>query len=76
MALPKRRHSIGRGRRRRTHWKVKAGQTVICPQCKQTKLSHRICLHCGYYEGREVVKIETIAERRKKREEKKKGRQG
>ena len=72
MALPKRRHSIGRGRRRRTHWKVKAKQAVSCPQCKQPKFSHRICPHCGFYKGREVIKIETIAERRKKREDKKK----
>lgn len=70
MALPKRRHSITRGRKRRTHWKISAGATVICPQCKQEKLPHYICPTCGYYNGRGVVKIETIAERKKRRESK------
>ena len=72
MALPKRRHSIGRGRRRRTHWKIDIAQTVICLQCKQAKLSHRICTSCGYYNGREVIKIETLQERKNRREQKKK----
>lgn len=70
MALPKRRHSIARGRRRRTHWKIITTQTVVCPQCKQDKLSHHICPSCGYYKGREVVKIETIEERKRRREKK------
>ncbi|MDD5617680.1 MAG: 50S ribosomal protein L32 [Candidatus Omnitrophica bacterium] len=71
MALPKRRHSITRGKKRRTHWKVVVAQTAICPQCKQAKLPHHICPFCGYYKGVEVVKIETIAERKKRREKKK-----
>ncbi|MDD5006041.1 MAG: 50S ribosomal protein L32 [Candidatus Omnitrophica bacterium] len=70
MALPKRRHSITRGRRRRTHWKINATQTVVCPQCKQSKLPHHICQFCGYYNGREVIKIETIDERKRRREKK------
>jgi len=72
MALPKRRHSITRGRKRRTHWKVAATQLMVCPQCKQKKLPHRVCPFCGYYKNREVIKIETIAERRKRREKKNK----
>ncbi|MDD5355319.1 MAG: 50S ribosomal protein L32 [Candidatus Omnitrophica bacterium] len=72
MALPKRRHSITRGRKRRTHWKVAVAQMVVCPQCKRKKLSHRVCPFCGYYKGKEVIKIETIAERRKRREKKNK----
>ena len=70
MALPKRRHSITRGRKRRTHWKISAANLVICPQCKQRKLPHHICSTCGYYNGREVIKIETVAERKKRREKK------
>jgi len=70
MALPKRRHSITRGRKRRTHWKITAAEMVSCPQCKQKKLPHRVCPVCGYYKGREVLKIETVAERKKRREDK------
>ncbi len=72
MALPKRRHSIARGRRRRTHWKIRVSQMIICPQCKEKILPHHICPFCGYYKGREVVKIETIEERKRRREKKNK----
>lgn len=71
MALPKRRHSITRGRKRRTHWKINLAQAVVCPQCKKEKLPHRICPFCGFYKGREIIKIETIAERKKRKEKKK-----
>jgi large subunit ribosomal protein L32 len=27
-----------------------------CPQCKQPKVPHRVCIHCGFYKGREIVK--------------------
>ena len=72
MALPKRRHSVTRGKRRRTHWKVKLSQLIVCPQCKQKILPHHACSFCGYYKGREVIKIETVQERRQRREKKNK----
>ena len=52
MALPKRRHSVTRGRLRRTHWKLDKVGLMECPQCKQAKLPHRVCGNCGYYKGR------------------------
>ncbi|MBM3249883.1 MAG: 50S ribosomal protein L32 [Candidatus Omnitrophica bacterium] len=66
MALPKKRHSKARGRRRRTHWKVATTNLSSCPQCKQPKLPHRACMVCGYYNGRKVVEIE-VKEKKKKR---------
>jgi large subunit ribosomal protein L32 len=47
----------GRGRKRRTptsHPPVAS----LCPQCREIKLPHRICPHCGYYRGREIVAVE------------------
>jgi large subunit ribosomal protein L32 len=64
--LPKRRHSAARGRKRRTHWKIKAVNLIPCPQCKHLKLVHRVCQVCGYYDGRQVVEIE-VKEKKKKR---------
>jgi len=66
MALPKRRHSKTRGRKRRTHWKLAAVNLVDCPQCKQPKRQHRICLSCGYYDKRQVIEIK-VKEKKKKR---------
>jgi len=58
MPLPKRRHSRERGRKRRTGWKLTAPQVLECPHCHEPKLPHRVCPHCGYYAGKEVVFIE------------------
>jgi len=58
MALPKRRHSKARGRKRRTHWTLPRPARALCPQCREPKLPHRVCPHCGYYKGREIVAAE------------------
>ncbi len=55
MALPKRRHSRTRGAKRRTHWKLHHPAVHQCSNCHQPKRPHRVCAHCGYYDGREVV---------------------
>lgn len=56
MALPKRRISKARGRKRRAGWmRLTVKNIVECPQCHEPKLPHRICPECGYYKNREVV---------------------
>jgi large subunit ribosomal protein L32 len=58
MALPKRRHSKARKRKRRTHYKITAPGVTKCANCGQVKTPHSVCPHCGHYAGREVVRIE------------------
>ena len=55
MALPKRRQSKTRGRKRRTHYKSNLSSTSKCPQCGSVKMMHRACPECGYYRGRPVT---------------------
>jgi large subunit ribosomal protein L32 len=55
MAVPKRRSSKTRGRKRRTHKKIDSPNLSICPSCGEAKLPHRACPHCGVYNGREIV---------------------
>ncbi|NLJ83620.1 MAG: 50S ribosomal protein L32 [Halanaerobiaceae bacterium] len=55
MAVPKRKTSKARKRKRRTHWKISAPNLIECPQCHELRLSHRVCPSCGYYKGREAV---------------------
>jgi large subunit ribosomal protein L32 len=55
MAHPKRRSSNSRTGKRRTHWKLSRPNSNECPNCGQSKLSHRVCGNCGYYNGRAVV---------------------
>ena len=57
MALPKRRHSRQRQAKRRTHDRLKVALLTPCPQCGTPKRPHRICQSCGYYAGKEVLKI-------------------
>jgi len=57
-AEPKRRvSSTRRDKRRSSHWKLSMPGIVTCPHCGQAVLSHRMCKACGYYNGREVVKV-------------------
>ena len=58
MAVPKRRTSKSKQRKRRTHKKVTPPQISLCPQCQELKLSHRVCLDCGYYDGEEIIQME------------------
>ncbi|HUX07964.1 MAG TPA: 50S ribosomal protein L32 [Acidobacteriota bacterium] len=58
MANPKRKISKGRRDRRRSHDSLKTPGMSICPNCYETKMPHRACAACGYYKGREVIKIE------------------
>ena len=57
MALPKRRQSKARSRKRRTHYKATAISSSACPQCGQPKMPHRICPNCGYYKGKPVISV-------------------
>ncbi|MEN3044215.1 MAG: 50S ribosomal protein L32 [Candidatus Hydrothermales bacterium] len=64
MPVPKRRHSRARGRKRRTHYKIKLMSLVKCPNCGESKLPHRVCPHCGYYKGKPVIHIEEKVKKR------------
>ena len=55
MATPKGKISKARKHSRQANWKLTLPAIVECPQCRQMKLSHRVCKHCGYYKGVQVV---------------------
>ena len=57
MALPKKRHCQSRRDKGRTHWRLKIVNLSACPQCAKPVVSHRVCPHCGYYRGRQVVLV-------------------
>jgi large subunit ribosomal protein L32 len=57
MAHPKRKHTTTRRDKRRTHDKLTVPNLSNCPQCQQPKPPHRVCLHCGYYKGKEIIEI-------------------
>jgi large subunit ribosomal protein L32 len=61
MPNPKRRHSKARTGKRRAHDALRAPQTVLCENCQEPRQSHRVCLKCGYYNERQVLKVEQEA---------------
>lgn len=56
-ALPARRISKTAKRQRRTHLKKEAPTTSVCPNCNSVVVPHRACKKCGYYKGKEVIKV-------------------
>ena len=59
MAVPKKKVSKARRDKRRSSvWKLEAPSLSKCTQCGELKMPHRVCPVCGYYKGREVVKVE------------------
>ena len=58
MAVPKRKTSKARRDKRRNNlWKTTAPELVKCPPCGDDKRPHRLCSTCGYYNGRQIVKV-------------------
>ena len=55
MAVPKKKISKQRKRKRRTHYKAAAVVTNECPRCGDPKVPHRVCPSCGYYGGKQVL---------------------
>ncbi|MEN8208470.1 MAG: 50S ribosomal protein L32 [Candidatus Fermentibacteria bacterium] len=55
MPVPKRRHSSTRRDKRRANDALKEKSTSNCPQCGEPRIPHRVCKHCGFYDGRQVI---------------------
>ena len=73
MAVPKRKTSKERKRKRRSHdalavpnlpkaTKMRAegsrSKRFFCSNCNRPKAPHAICSNCGYYRGRPLVEVE------------------
>lgn len=66
MPNPKRRHSKSQTNKRKKSVGFNLTGLSLCPHCKETKLSHHICPHCGYYGDKPV-----LIKKEKKKEKKK-----
>ena len=58
MAVPKRRTSKQRQRKRRTHFKAEDVAVRTCSRCGDPKQPHRVCPTCGHYRDEAVVEVE------------------
>ncbi len=57
MAVPKGKTSKARRNSRRANWKLSLPGITECPQCHEMKLTHRVCKNGGYYNGKQVLKV-------------------
>jgi large subunit ribosomal protein L32 len=55
MPNPKHKHSKARRDRRRTGDALTRPPLSRCSNCQDMKAPHRVCPHCGYYAGREII---------------------
>ncbi|MCK9248913.1 MAG: 50S ribosomal protein L32 [Solirubrobacteraceae bacterium] len=55
MAVPKQKQSHARTAKRRAQHKAARPTVNECPQCHASRIPHRVCGTCGYYDGRVVV---------------------
>ncbi|MDZ7815561.1 MAG: 50S ribosomal protein L32 [Planctomycetota bacterium] len=55
MAHPKRRTSVTRKRKRRSHHALSKPALSACPRCSYMRQPHKVCPNCGTYKGEEIV---------------------
>lgn len=53
---PKRRHSRERKGERRASISLAVKAPVLCPNCGNSMLPHKVCKACGFYKGQQIVK--------------------
>jgi large subunit ribosomal protein L32 len=58
MAVPKRRISKTRRRKRRSHDGLAKPVLVHCGRCSTRTEPHTICNECGFYRGKAVIEVE------------------
>ncbi|MDA0944907.1 MAG: 50S ribosomal protein L32 [Candidatus Latescibacterota bacterium] len=59
MAVPKKRRSKSKKRIKRSAWKAVAPEVTTCSNCGASIRTHTTCSHCGYYKGRQVIRVKS-----------------
>ena len=66
MAVPKKKRSKSKTRIKKAAWQLDAPNLRPCPSCGALGHSHRACLSCGYYKGKQVIKIKQLKDKQSK----------
>jgi len=51
------RHTRGHTRNRRSHHAIKSKNLNTCSNCNAALTGHTACAECGFYKGKQVVKV-------------------
>jgi large subunit ribosomal protein L32 len=66
MGLPSKKRTKSSKKRRAAHFTLKTMNLNQCPKCQKPTRPHHACQFCGFYKGREVIKIKTVLDKKKK----------
>lgn len=58
MAVPKKRTSKSKRDMRRSHHSITPHNGIVCSNCGEPVLRHRVCTSCGYYRGKQYLQVE------------------
>jgi large subunit ribosomal protein L32 len=67
MSVPAKRRARSEVRRGRSHQALKKVKLYQCPKCGKALLPHHVCAFCGFYNGREVIKIKSKVKKENKK---------
>lgn len=70
MALPTQKRSKSRKKIKQYSFRLKSLNLSNCPKCKKPIRSHHVCLFCGTYNSKEIIKSKTEKDKKKKTETK------
>lgn len=59
MPVPKKKTSKSKRDMRRSHDALTPTFAVVCPQCGEATLRHRVCPHCGTYRGKQIINVKS-----------------
>ncbi len=60
MSVPKKKRTKGSVRQRRSHHALKGITLTKCSKCGKAVKPHTACEFCGFYKGKEVVKVKAV----------------
>lgn len=67
MSVPPKRLPSRRRKTRASHFALKKKVLMPCPKCKKPVLPHMVCQNCGFYKGRDVLKLEAKLDKKAKK---------
>jgi len=67
MALPSQKRTKASKRRRASHFALKTSKPQLCSNCQSPVLGHTACKNCGWYKGRQAIKIKSALDKKKKK---------
>lgn len=72
MGLPSQKRTKSSKKKRASHFALKKPLLGKCPKCQKPIKPHHACQFCGYYKGREVIRIKSSLDKKTKKEKREK----